>query len=189
MPVLDVSHNSFRALVKAAHERGMSVDRFIQHRFARQSDTPDVNDAIDAGEIAAAGPPATPARAYANCPVSKVDAERTGTRAGPTKISSSFDEVWRRIEQSAGKEISTKRGQSFTYEVEAGYLTVRESGTRIPRSQFRKALGQWPATGPSTMRGVYAASVVWAVLADCLAPGVRGALGRHQEAPRGRPGR
>lgn len=188
MPVLDVSHSSFRALVKAAHERGMSVDRFIQHRFARQSDTPDVNDAINAGEIAAAGRPATPARAYPNRPVSKVDAERTGTSVGPTKTSSSFDEVWRRIEQSAGKEISTKRGQSFTYEVEAGYLTVRESGTRVPRSQFRKALGQWPATGPSTMRGVYAASVVWAVLADCLAPVVRGALGLHQEAPRGRPG-
>ena len=79
---------------------------------------------------------------------------------------SAFDALWRRIEMSAGESISTKRGQDFTYEIKAGYLTVRESGARIPRSQFKKALSQWPQTGPSNMRGIYASSVVWAVLAD-----------------------
>ena len=55
MPVLDVSHSSFRALVKAAHERGMSVDRFIQHRFARRTETPAVNCANNLGETVPTG--------------------------------------------------------------------------------------------------------------------------------------
>jgi hypothetical protein len=79
---------------------------------------------------------------------------------------SSFDALWRCIEQSAGESISMKRDQDFTYEIEAGYLTVRKSGARIPRSQFKKALSQWPQAGPSNMRGIYASSVVWAVFAD-----------------------
>ena len=162
MPILDVSHSSFRALVKAAHQRGMSVDRFIQYRFVRQTDAPDVDDAIDAGEIGAAERSATTAGAHSDSAISKVAAERAGTSLIDN---SSFDEVWRRIEHSEGAEFFTKRGQSFAYEVEAGYLTVRQSGTRVPRSQFKKAFGQWPATGPSTMRGIYAPSVVWAVLA------------------------
>gem|GEM_PF-1487898 len=37
MPIIDVSQNSYRSLVKAAHERGMSIDRFIQGYFS--SDT------------------------------------------------------------------------------------------------------------------------------------------------------
>ncbi|MDA0596208.1 MAG: hypothetical protein O2921_01105 [Chloroflexi bacterium] len=37
---------------------------------------------------------------------------------------------------------------------------------RIPKSQFNKALDQWPQNGPSNLRGIYAASIVWAVLAD-----------------------
>ena len=34
MPIIDVSQNSYRSLVKAAHECGMSIDRFIQAHFS-----------------------------------------------------------------------------------------------------------------------------------------------------------
>ncbi len=180
MPVIDVSQKSFRTLVQAAHKHGMSVDRFIQYRFAPKTDEPDMNDATAPREVATAEFSATPARVHTDRSVSKVAAERKQTRVSRLpKMDSSFEALWERIEENAGVEISTKRGLGFTYGVEAGYLTVRESGARIPRSQFKKALGQWPASGPSTMRGIYAASVVWAVLADRLAPGVRGASGRH----------
>ena len=149
-----------------AHQHGMSIDRFIQLLFVRQTDASDENDVINAGEVMTAEGPATPAGALGKGLVSRVDAERKGTRVGRHAVSDSpFEALWGRIELNAGTEIFTKRGQGFTYEVEAGYLIVRESGTRVPRSQFRKALGQWPATGPSAMRGIYAASVVWAVLA------------------------
>ncbi len=185
MPIIDISQNSYRALVTAAHRQRMSVDRFIQHRFARETVVSDENAAVNAGEVAAAERPPVSARAHAERPVKNVVSECKETRPGRrSKADSSFKALWGRMELTAGTEISTKRGQGFTYEIEGGYLTVRESGTRVPRSQFRKALGQWPATGPSTMRGVYAASVVWAVLAEVLAPGVRGEPGSSRELRR-----
>lgn len=149
MPIIDVSQSSYRALISAAHRRGMSVDRFIQDRFVGQAEEPGEIDPARAGQPASGRRPAEAARP-------RID------RLAPD---SSFEALWGRIEQNAGTEISTRRGHGFTYEVETGYLTVRESGARVPRSQFKKALSQWPAAGPATMRGVYAPSVVWAVLA------------------------
>lgn len=166
MPVIDVSQSSYRALVIAAHRRGMSIDRFIESRFGRDADPQHANETIDADELGAVERSATQVRTRAENPKSNVDAELTETPAGDRTADSSFEALWGRIERNAGIQIYTKRGQGFAYDVEAGYVTVRESGTRVPQSQFRRALAQWPATGPSTMRGVYAASVVWAVLAD-----------------------
>lgn len=160
MPIIDVSQKSYRALVIAAHKRGMSVDRFIQHSIEKELDnsedqvpTETASPPVADQPLAFTPPPPRPRRAD----------PRPATKQEPP---TPFDAVWRRIEESAGHAISTKRGQDFTYEVEAGYLTVVESGARIPRSQFKKALGQWPQNGPSNMRGIYAASFVWAVLAD-----------------------
>ena len=149
MPIIDVSQSSYRALVIAAHRRGESIDRFIEHGFAGETgELP--------GEIAVIRSEQAP----------RVDVQRTAGRVNHHADDSAFGALWGRIERSAGTQFATKRGQGFTYEIEAGYLVVRESGTRVPKSQFKKALAQWPATGPSTMRGIYAASVVWAVLAD-----------------------
>ena len=154
MPIIDVSQSSYRALVKAAHQRGMSIDRFIRHRIAPQSELPGVNASNVEVETAAGRPERT-----------KASAEGQETVPGASVADSAFEALWGRIERSAGVQICTRRGQGFTYEVEAGYLTVCDSGARVPKSQFKKALAQWPATGPSTMRGIYAPSVVWAVLA------------------------
>ena len=124
--------------------------------------------------MAVAELPATPSHVEADVHISTSGSVRKAATSGQrTTRDSSFEALWGRIVLGAGKEISTKRGKGFTYKVEAGYLTVRESGTRVPQSQFRKALDQWPATGPSTMRGIYASTVVWAVM-SALAPGTPG---------------
>lgn len=166
MPIIDVSQKSYRSLVKAAHKHGMSIDRFIQHSIsgvgeAEKSETPAESPIQnDQNELQA------PLVQFVADKSSLTPERRPAAHQTANVPTSSFDALWRRMEQSAGKSISTKRGQDFTYDIEAGYLTVRESGARIPRSQFKKALSQWPQPGPSNMRGIYASSVVWAVLAD-----------------------
>ena len=163
MPIIDVSQKSYRSLVKAAHKHGMSIDRFIQQSFSGESEPPKSEIPTETGvqnEL-----PAPPVQLVTDNTASSLKRRPTAPQTANVPTSS-FDALWRRIEQSAGESISTKRGQDFTYEIEAGYLTVRESGSRIPRSQFKKALSQWPQPGPSNMRGIYASSVVWAVLAN-----------------------
>ena len=175
MPIIDVSQKSYRALVIAAHKRGMSIDRYIQHTLEVVPEAPDGSMAREASDsIETSGTrPVHPVAEFTSAPnniASDGPTPRPRRAISPipptNEPSSSFDALWGRIEESAGETISTKRGQDFTYEVDAGYLTVIESGARIPRSQFKKALGQWPQNGPSNMRGIYAASTVWAVLAD-----------------------
>jgi len=175
MPIIDVSQKSYRALVIAAHKRGMSIDRYIQRTLKVLPEPPDGSQAPEASANTEASgtrsphPVAdfTPAPANIASDVPTPRPRRAVSPKQPTnEPSSSFDALWGRIEESAGQAISTKRGQDFTYEVDARYLTVIESGARIPRSQFKKALGQWPQKGPSNIRGIYAASTVWAVLAD-----------------------
>lgn len=163
MPIIDVPQKSYRSLVRAAHKHGMSIDRFIQHSC---SGAPDPQKGETPTETAVQNELSAPrVRFVADKAV--LSPERRPTAPQTSNVpTSAFDALWRRIEMSAGESISTKRGQDFTYEIKAGYLTVRESGARIPRSQFKKALSQWPQTGPSNMRGVYASLVVWAVLAD-----------------------
>jgi hypothetical protein len=173
MPIIDVSQNSYRSLVKAAHKRGMSIDRFIQATLNEESPkitpiTPEVTPTRVANEASLPVPAAEQASPMRFTPANpaSVPVREPAAQSVTNAINSSFDALWERIEKSAGTAISTKRGQDFTYKVESGYLTVNESGARIPRSQFKKALNQWPQSGPSNMRGIYAASVVWAVLAD-----------------------
>jgi len=166
MPIIDVSQNSYRSLVRAAHKRGMSIDRFIQNSLENDSELDQPSETVEPNK-------AVPTAELPPTPIQFAPAEPTsGPRRAiqqpnpPNDPNPAFNALWGRIENSAGEAISTKRGQDFTYEVDSGYLTVVGSGARIPRSQFKKALGQWPQRGPSNMRGIYAASVVWAVLAD-----------------------
>ena len=166
MPIIDVSQKSYRSLVKAAHKRGMSIDRFIQNSLEEDSELVPPNKTVEPNEaIRKAAVPPTPIQ-FAPAESTPRPRRATQTQNPSNDSNPAFNALWGRIENSAGEAISTKRGQDFTYEVDAGYLTVVESGARIPRSQFKKALGQWPQRGPSNMRGIYAASVVWAVLAD-----------------------
>jgi len=164
MPIIDVSQKSYRSLVKAAHKRGMSIDRFIQHSIDSSSAVEEPESVAPVAESPPAPAEFTPVKPS---PSPRRAAQRPNRPTGTLKASDpAFVAMWGRIEESAGNPISTKRGQDFTYEVDSGYLTVVESGARIPQSQFKKALDQWPQRGPSNMRGIFAASVVWAVLAD-----------------------
>ncbi|MDA0676708.1 MAG: hypothetical protein O2788_01735, partial [Chloroflexi bacterium] len=65
-----------------------------------------------------------------------------------------------------GHKFATSRGKKFSYKVTGEYIVVRESSARIPRSQFDKAQKMWPVAGPSRLVGVYAPSVVWAVMKE-----------------------
>jgi len=160
MAVIDVSQKTYRSLVKAAHERGMSIDRFIQLTLdkSENADKAELNQSVIE---------------FATEPLQTSGSETPSHRRRATrqpKLTNdpgpAFSALWSHIEEGAGRKISTMRGQDFTYEIDAGYMTVVESGARIPQSQFKKALEQWPQNGPSNMRGIYAASIVWAVLAD-----------------------
>ncbi len=157
MPIIDVSQKSYRTLVRAAHSRGMSIDRFIQVAFDGVGEDSGSRTTLPANNISSFSVEMFPS-------VSTPELPRT--HSVPATAGSGFDALWALIENSAGEVISTKRGQGFTYKTDSGYLTIEENGVRIPRSQFKKALEQWAQNGPSNLRGVYAPSVVWAVLAD-----------------------
>lgn len=72
--------------------------------------------------------------------------------------------IWDKVVSMEGRKFATSRGKKFSYKVTGGYIVVRDSQARIPRSQFDKAQKMWPVTGPSRLVGVYAPSVVWAVM-------------------------
>ncbi|MBI4219164.1 MAG: hypothetical protein HY682_03395 [Chloroflexi bacterium] len=81
-------------------------------------------------------------------------------------IVAGFDKVWLRIEALAGTEFATRSGQVFTYRIEGDYVSPSTSDVRIPVSQFRRAFAMGPVRGPSSLRGIFAPSIVWAVLND-----------------------
>lgn len=45
MPIIDVSQKSYRSLVRAAHKRGMSIDRYIQRVMNEDSGADDAKEA------------------------------------------------------------------------------------------------------------------------------------------------
>lgn len=77
-----------------------------------------------------------------------------------------FDRVWERVRDLAGTEFATRSGQRFSYVVDGSYVAPSTSDVRIPVSQFRKAFAIGPVRGPASFRGVFAPSIVWAVLND-----------------------
>lgn len=74
------------------------------------------------------------------------------------------DDLWEKVSALAGRKLATSRGKKFTFRVNGEYVVVRESSARIPKSQFHKAEKMWPVRGPSQLVGVYAPSIVWAVM-------------------------
>jgi hypothetical protein len=66
----------------------------------------------------------------------------------------------------AGADFVTARGVRFSYALDGGYIVAGNVQRRVPESAFKRAFGQWPAGRPSLLRGVFAPSTVWAVLAD-----------------------
>lgn len=82
--------------------------------------------------------------------------------------------IWKRVVELEGHKFSTSRGKKFSYKVAGEYVIVKESSARIPRSQFAKAEKMWPVKGPSQLVGVYAPSVVWAIMKEMVGDPVSG---------------
>ena len=78
--------------------------------------------------------------------------------------------IWDKVVSMEGHRFATSRGKRFSYKVTGEYIVVRDSSARIPRSQFDKAQKMWPVSGPSRLVGVYAPSVVWAVMKEAIEP-------------------
>lgn len=89
----------------------------------------------------------------------------TGERQRGRRIG---DSIWDKVVSMEGQRFATSRGKRFTYKVTGDYIVVRDSQARIPRSQFDKAQKMWPVSGPSRLVGVYAPSVVWAVMHELV---------------------
>jgi hypothetical protein len=87
-------------------------------------------------------------------------------RAAGEQGDGGFDAVWKRICEAAGTEFVTRNRQRFTYLIDGNYVAPSTSDVRIPVSQFRKAHAMGPVRGPSSLRGVFAPSLVWAILND-----------------------
>jgi hypothetical protein len=89
---------------------------------------------------------------------SATDGQGRGRRIG--------NSIWDKVVSMEGHRFATSRGKRFSYKVTGEYIVVRDSSARIPRSQFAKAEKMWPVSGPSRLVGVYAPSVVWAVMKE-----------------------
>jgi hypothetical protein len=101
-----------------------------------------------------------------------------------------FDRVWQRICDLAGTEFTTRGGQRFTYLMDGRYVSPSTSDVRIPLSQFRKAIAIGPVRGPASFRGVFAPSLVWAIINDPRVAGEAGLANGTEDRSSGaqRPG-
>jgi hypothetical protein len=96
-------------------------------------------------------------------PVASAPESESASRAPGRRIGNT---IWDKVVSMEGHRFATSRGKKFSYKVPGEYIVVRESSARIPRSQFDKAQKMWPVAGPSRLVGVYAPSVVWAVMKE-----------------------
>ena len=104
--------------------------------------------------------------AYSTGGTGRRDSELNGQDRG-RRIGNS---IWDKVVSMEGHRFATSRGKRFSYKVTGEYIVVRDSSARIPRSQFDKAQKMWPVSGPSRLVGVYAPSVVWAVMKEASEP-------------------
>ena len=184
MPGIIVSRPIFNTLFKLAHDEGLSINAFLTKLLEKSG--PEAVSQAAASAPAAAQPVTQIQGAEQDGPVpvqsqptapeikpiryeqaaeeseARVD-QGTGELAAPRRIGNT---VWDKVVSMEGHRFATSRGKKFSYKVTGEYIVVRDSQARIPRSQFDKAQKMWPVTGPSRLVGVYAPSVVWAVMKE-----------------------
>lgn len=79
----------------------------------------------------------------------------------------SFDAVWWRIKEHAGKEFRTKTGLAFTYEVVGMSVVPDRTGYPLHVSNFRAAFDLLPLSGPGQINTlVRGPAYVYAILMD-----------------------
>jgi hypothetical protein len=78
-----------------------------------------------------------------------------------------FDAVWRRIEEHAGKEFRTKTGLPSIYEVAGTSVVPDRTGYPLHVSNFRAAFDLLPLTSPGQINTlVRGPAYVYAILSD-----------------------
>lgn len=78
-----------------------------------------------------------------------------------------IDGVWQRIAQHQGERFETVTGRPFTYAVSEDVLRTDRTDFNLPISQFEKALGLLPASGPGEWsKALRGPSYIYAILHD-----------------------
>ncbi len=188
MPGIIVSRPIFNTLFKLAHEEGLSINAYLTRLLENAG--PDAVKQATVGAVAATDSSSVPADQTVTAEIAGT--EGTGPEVGsptvrhhdvrPIEYDDDIDgadvngaqpparrignSIWDKVVSMEGRRFSTSRGKKFSYKVTGEYIVVRDSQARIPRSQFDKAMKMWPVTGPSRLVGVYAPSVVWAVMKE-----------------------
>lgn len=196
MPGLIVSRPIFNTLFKLAHEEGISINAFLTKLLEnagpdglKQAVSGKPLVAVGAASSEASTPaseiagseqdsvvrPAATSVATAPQPRHELrpiaydeeEPEPAGVGASPDNAEHQFgNSTWDRVVSMEGRRFATSRGKKFSYKVTGEYIVVRDSQARIPKSQFDKAQKMWPVSGPSRLVGVYAPSVVWAIMKE-----------------------
>ena len=197
MPGIIVSRPIFNQLFKLAHEQGLSINAFLTKLLENAG--PDgvsqaangsfqvaepVEQVVDEGnedrissanfrEIETPAANVTPVAALSSGSTQSGDSYIGETEKNISPAADDDDDegdsIWKRVVSMEGRRFSTSRGKKFTYKVAGEYVVVKDSSARIPRSQFAKAEKMWPVKGPSQLVGVYAPSVVWAIMKETAA--------------------
>ncbi|WP_017581291.1 hypothetical protein [Nocardiopsis valliformis] len=77
-----------------------------------------------------------------------------------------FETVWRSIEAHAGQVFHTKRGIPFSYAVRYGQVHLDNTNRILPRTDFVKAHGLMPLSGPGELPGLQGPSYIFGILTD-----------------------
>lgn len=78
----------------------------------------------------------------------------------------SFEKIWKRIEQNQGKKFYQIRGQEFTYDVLGGSVVPSTTNQQIPKSHFEKAAKLLPSKNTVPVQKYRGPSYLYAILMD-----------------------
>ncbi|HEX7002653.1 MAG TPA: hypothetical protein VF168_00490 [Trueperaceae bacterium] len=77
-----------------------------------------------------------------------------------------IEQVWERIERSAGEPFRQLRGGKFTYEVRGNALLPDRTNRQLARSQFERALELVPLENTAAVQHLQGPSYIYAILMD-----------------------
>ncbi|WP_321429635.1 hypothetical protein [uncultured Methanolobus sp.] len=82
-------------------------------------------------------------------------------------MSESFNEVWSRIIEHAGKEFKTKTGKPLTYIVKGNLIVPCRTKYNLSKSDFEEVYKRLPLSGPGEINDdVRGPAYIWAILHD-----------------------
>jgi hypothetical protein len=76
------------------------------------------------------------------------------------------DVVWSRIRRHEGEDFTQVRGARFIYRVDGNAIVPNRTNRRLQKSQFARALGRLPVSGPGHLQELQGPSYIYAILMD-----------------------